>query len=358
MRLPYLNVDLNKVAENIKMMVDKAKAHQVEFRPHFKTHQSTKIGEMFRKHSVTGITVSSVYMADYFSKHGWQDITIAFPASLSSSNLYNEILKRSALTLLAVDADVVRAIDKQLLAPVSVYIEIDPGYGRSGVAYDDHNAIERLIAAMDESEHILFDGFYCHSGHSYKCASKDEVIALTDPILNKLNNLRTKFGGNVCFGDTPSCSLRNDFRGIDQISPGNFVFYDWMQHTIGACTPEQIAVTLNCEVVAKYPQRNEVLIHGGAVHFSKDFIINSSDERVFGVLTADCNHENPSIITSLSQEHGLVSCSPDTFESVKIGDVLEFYPIHSCLTANLMREYVSKKGEVIPQFGSGSPYQS
>ncbi len=357
MRLPYLSIDLNKIAGNIKKMVEKAKVHQLEFRPHFKTHQSNKIGEMFRRHGVTGITVSSIYMAEYFSKCGWQDITIAFPASVSSTNIYNSILKKSALKLLMVDVEVLKAINKKLLAPVSVYIEIDPGYGRSGIAYDGYHTIDRLIDSIEECEHILFEGFYCHAGHTYSCTSAEEIIALTDPILRKLNHLKNTYGGLVCFGDTPSCSVRNEFKGIDQISPGNFVFYDWMQYSIGTCKPEQIAVRMHCEVVAKYSQRNEILIHGGAVHFSKDCITSPQKVANYGVLVSESDNPSIAYIKSLSQEHGLVACSTIVFEQVKVGDVLEFYPIHSCLTANLMREYVTESGEVISQFSSGSPYQ-
>ena len=44
---------------NIARMAAKAKAANVVFRPHFKTHQSREIGEWFRASGVDKITVSS-----------------------------------------------------------------------------------------------------------------------------------------------------------------------------------------------------------------------------------------------------------------------------------------------------------
>ena len=48
---------------NIARMAAKAKAANVVFRPHFKTHQSREIGEWFRASGVDKITVSSLNMA-------------------------------------------------------------------------------------------------------------------------------------------------------------------------------------------------------------------------------------------------------------------------------------------------------
>ncbi len=43
-------------------MAEKARINDVVFRPHFKTHQSHKIGQWFRNEGVNAITVSSIKM--------------------------------------------------------------------------------------------------------------------------------------------------------------------------------------------------------------------------------------------------------------------------------------------------------
>jgi len=52
-------------------------------------------------------------------------------------------------------------------------------------------------------------------------------------------------------------------------------------------------------------------------------------------------------VKSLSQEHGTLSVSNAVFEKTQIGDIILVLPIHSCMTADLMREYLSLEGKKI-----------
>ena len=94
-------------------------AHQagVTFRPHFKTHQSAEIGEWFRAAGVTAITVSSVDMALYFARHGWNDITIAFPANLRQQRDLAELARQIHLGLLVESVETVQHLASMLDAP-------------------------------------------------------------------------------------------------------------------------------------------------------------------------------------------------------------------------------------------------
>ncbi len=58
-----------------------------------------------------------------------------------------------------------------------------------------------------------------------------------EDVLEQLAVLRSQYDFSaedfsICIGDTPCCSAADDFAAIDQISPGNFVFYDLMQSDI------------------------------------------------------------------------------------------------------------------------------
>jgi len=37
----------------------------------------------------------------------------------------------------------------------------------------------------------------------------------------------------------------------------------------------------------------------------------------------------------------------ELFERARIGDLMAFHPVHSCLTANLMKQYTTLEGKVI-----------
>jgi D-serine deaminase-like pyridoxal phosphate-dependent protein len=343
---PTLFVNEDIVRFNIRQMAEKAKACSVEFRPHFKTHQSHAIGHHFRDFGVKGITVSSLKMADYFIKDDWDDITIAFPVNVLAADYYDVLASKCDLKTLVISSDVVKRLDKGMSSTMGLYIEVDPDYGRSGVPVSQLDLISQLLATIEASDNFYPAGFYCHAGHTYKTRSKEGIEQIAIETLKKLKVLKQAFPDlPICFGDTPSCSVLNDFDPANQISPGNFVFYDWMQVQIGSCSPNEIAVYMECPIIEKFQDRNQVLIHGGAVHFSKDSV-KIGDALSFGEPMLKHLSEE-TYVASLSQEHGIVQCSPEVFSKLKVGEILKVFPIHSCLTADLMREYHTEDGKIL-----------
>lgn len=352
MNYPALILNKNKALRNIQKMVSKADKWNVELRPHFKTHQSKEIGNWFRDHGVEAITVSSMRMAEYFKSAGWTNITIAFPVNILQAKRINQIAENIDLRVLAIDVEVIKRLDTMLTNQLGIYIDLDPGYNRSGIPIQDVHVLQSLKESVQHASNLRFEGFYAHAGHSYKSRSKEEIRKLSEPIIANLSELKAVFNDPICFGDTPSCSVLENVSPVDQVSPGNFVFYDWTQVNIQSCTVDEISIAMFCPVVSKFPERNELLIHGGAVHFSKDQILNEHDIPYFGMV-AELNGKDwtkpldGNFLKSISQEHGIVTCTPSFFDSVSIGDIIPILPIHSCLTADLMAEYITLEGEVV-----------
>jgi D-serine deaminase-like pyridoxal phosphate-dependent protein len=113
---------------------------------------------------------------------------------------------------------------------------------------------------------------------------------------------------------------------------------------------------MRCPVVSKYPKQDRLLIHGGAVHFSKESL-EVKGSPVFGQLLthtegAWSTSPHTQFIHSISQEHGLLEKCGSWMDEVNPGDSLYFLPVHSCLTANLMREYLSTDGQLIKTLNS------
>lgn len=127
------------------------------------------------------------------------------------------------------------------------------------------------------------------------------------------------------------------------------MFYDLMQYHLGSCQVENIAVMMFCPVVARHIERNELVIYGGAVHFSKDRII-INDETWFGQLADYQNYSCTDLISdayirSLSQEHGIVKVNKDVFSTIKTGDLIGVIPVHSCLTVSSMGAFYNTSGK-------------
>ncbi|MFH5833903.1 alanine racemase [Halalkalibaculum sp. DA384] len=348
---PTLLIDPKKCKTNIRRMAEKAGNHGLAFKPHVKTHQSPVIGEWFREFGIDAITVSSVKMGHLFADHGWRDITVAFPVNIREIDSINTLAaKIDALSLLVANIESVQFLREHLTEPAQVYIEIDTGGERSGFRPGQTDSIARLIRFIKHSDLLTLKGFYSHPGHTYSARSKHEIKAIYADVVLQVQRLKNRFNNlTCCIGDTPGCTVADDFGEVDEISPGNFVFYDLMQAQAGACTIEDIAVALAAPVVATYPQRNECVIHGGAVHLSKE-TLEWDRQTIYGlpVLLEENNRWSQPVenafIKNLSQEHGILKCSPPLMKKLHVGDIIGVLPVHSCLTANLMKSYYSLEG--------------
>jgi len=346
---PTLILNKERALRNIERIASKARKSGVRFRPHFKTHQSAEIGEWFKEFNVKGITVSSLDMAIYFAKNGWNDITVAFPANIRELKKMNHLAEQIQLNLLVESKETVQYLAQNLKSAVNIWIKIDTGYRRTGIQWDHFEEIAQLTKQIEQASSLTFSGILTHSGHSYKAVLKQEIKEIYSDTVSKMKQVKERLISTgterieISIGDTPCCSIVEDFSEVDEIRPGNFVFYDVMQLAIGSCSEEDIAVAIACPVVAKHEDRHEIVIYGGAVHLSKDSIMENR-KRIFGKIALPTPTGWSSIlpdcyVCALSQEHGIVKATDDLFGKTKIGDLLMVLPIHSCLTVDLMQEY-------------------
>lgn len=354
---PTLLLDEEKCRKNIQAMAGKARRLGLLFRPHFKTHQSHEVGRWFRNYGVTAITVSSLRMGEYFADDGWRDITVAFPVNTRERKRLSALASRVRLNLVAENTESLQALDDLLQSPVGIFIKTDTGYHRTGLEPRQSDIIDRMLQHMERSSKLEFAGFLAHAGHSYR-GRRDKVVAeVHREALDVMQQLRNRYEGRypdmiVSLGDTPTCSTMNKFPGVDEIRPGNFVFYDLTQVFIGSCDPDHIAVGLACPVVALHPNRQEIVLYGGGVHLSKDRVEDPEGRTIFGYV-ADWTErgwrlpDNPAYLRSLSQEHGIIKATPRLMQRTRVGDLLCVLPVHSCMTADLMKEYLSLEGKPI-----------
>jgi D-serine deaminase-like pyridoxal phosphate-dependent protein len=360
---PALLLDKEKCIGNISFMAEKAKYHNLILRPHFKTHQSHTIGKWFRDFGTDKITVSSVSMAEYFAGDGWNDITIAFPFNINEIAASNQLAGKIKLQLTVCSAETLEFIDQNIRHQVGICIKTDTGYNRTGISWKDTGQIEKMLEIIINSRKLSFYGFIVHNGHTYKASDIEMIRSIHDESILALSTLRLKFGHIVpnmvlSTGDTPACSICENFKGIDEIRPGNYVFYDLTQFHLGSCKFPQIAVALAAPLVAKHYERLEIVIYGGAVHLSKEYLY-IGDNKIFGQvvdLTASgWSDPLPGIfVTGLSQEHGIIKCDEEFFGRIKVGDFLGIIPVHSCLTADLMKSFVTTQGETADHLSSSN----
>ncbi len=355
-------VDPQRCKANIRKITEKALTGGFELRPHFKTHQSHHIGSWFRDEGINKITVSSVGMASFFAMNDWEDITIAFSVNIRQIGAINDLTETVNLGLLVEDPDTVDFLGNHLTGQVGLWIKIDVGTHRTGIDPDDFSVIDHILDRIKNYPKLTFSGFLGHAGHTYQSHTSKEVERITENSLTSMSRLKkkcvTRFPElKVSLGDTPSVSMLDEFGDVDEFRPGNFVFYDLQQEEIGSCNLDEIGVAMACPVVAVHPERNQWIIYGGGIHFAKDFLSLKDGKKCFGRFVKHQHGtwnisdimSNPFLI-SLSQEHGVVQCTNQTFHLCKPGDLSVWLPVHSCMTADAMGGYLSTEGIKIDHY--------
>lgn len=351
---PSLIIDEKRVKNNILTMANKAKDLGLKFRPHFKTHQSATIGEWFRDAGVDRIAVASLHMAEYFAHHNWDDILLAFPVNLREIKHINILAAKINLGLVVESVETCDFLRKNLSHPVDIWIKIDTGYQRTGIAASETLVIEEILQVTEHSTKLIFKGILSHSGNTYNTQHAQQVEAIHANSMLLLRNIKEQWAVaypnlKISIGDTPSCSICSDFKGADEFRPGVFVFYDWMQHQLQACTAKQLALAIALPIVAKHKIRNEIVVQGGAVHLSKDSILDQSGQAFFGCAVSSESWEPlPEIyLKKLSQEHGIIHVPDSHWYNYQVGDLIFIMPIHACLTANLHHFFFTTTGQRI-----------
>jgi len=347
--LPQLITDTRKIKNNLERIFKNPLFANIEFRPHFKTHQSLETGRIFRQFGVEKITVSSLPMAEFFATDGWNDIMIAIPLNPAETKAYSKLAAKTDLHLLVDSEEVAKTALKNIKKPVTFHIKCDCGYGRAGIPAKHTAEFDKIAAIFKNQHEHFFGGLVSHFGNTYH-GTKEDIAGINKQGIKKLLKLQAYFETEhkllcpVSIGDTPSLSVYDAamLNGVEELRPGNFVYYDVMQNMAGHCEVSDIAVALETPVLSLYPERNEVLLHAGAVHLSKESCTMPDGKNGFGIAVRLSKKGIGEIIEGafvdrLSQEHGILRVQPDFFSEFKPGDTIGILPVHSCLMLDAMK---------------------
>ena len=355
LRTPCILLDLDRVRRNAARMTDVAIRNDVRLRPHIKTHKCIEVARLQTVGHDGAITVSTLAEARAFAANGFTDITYAVPIDRGKFDDAVELSQKGVkLNLLTDDADTVSALD-ETGERFDVFLKIDCGTHRVGVEpnTDDAIAIPRQVS---DSKNLNFAGILTHAGHSYNARSKEEILNVArherDVMVSLAGRLRS-VGievPTVSIGSTPTMITIDHLEGIDEIRPGNYIFFDGYQATLGSCSFEDTALTVLAAVIHKSKKR--LVVDAGAIALSKDRGPVGLDPGCgYGhVLDIDGNQTGMRV-TSLSQEHGEIESADGAIERFKVGDRVRILANHSCLTAAQHSHYnVVENNEIVDRW--------
>ncbi len=364
-KTPALLLDKNILKQNLIAMQQKVDRFGVALRPHIKTHKCIEIAKEQVKLGAKGITVSTFFEAAKFADAGFTDITWAFPIPYDYVDDALNLSERITFRVLIDSMEAFEILETQCLKrgkEIHVWLEIDCGQHRSGVNPNSKSAKE-LATILAESKYLIFDGILTHAGHSYSALTRDEIKNIAEQerlVMLEFVERMKKIGIEipaVSIGSTPTISVADNFDGVTEIRPGNYVFYDYTQVLLGNCRVEDCALTVLSSVISHKPEADYFMIDSGALSLSKDMgPVHLQNYSGFGVIIQDYKLKSIDTrlkIQSLTQEHGKVVT--DWIDSIKdkykVGEKLRIVENHSCLTAAMFDEYsVVSVNEVVEKW--------
>lgn len=359
------------VRDNTCRMQERAKQYNLQLRPHVKTHK-TREGVLMQTSDQKSaeerrIVVSTLAEAEFLFPIA-KEILYAVPI-FSFDKLHRVVQLMNKGCKMHIEMDCLEGLEfvKQYVresgfsAVFSIFVNLNCGGNREGC---DPNAVEsfELVRQIVEYEHTAFAGVYTHGGHSYGLTDEHERQKVAEMEAAALHNFAKCLIDEhnikspvVSIGSTPTCSLllswehlRSKYFLVNEIHPGNYLFYDYMMYQMDNCHESDIAVTVLTTIIGKNRDRKTLLVDAGALALSKDLGVKDAKtgEFTYGAVKGESNMK----LKSLTQEMGLIQCpNIQTLDKFKLGDKLEIYPNHSCLTAALFPEYqvVNKEGQII-----------
>lgn len=349
---PALLLDVDRAEVNLTGMAERAKRLGVTLRPHIKTHKCVEIAERQRELGAQGITVSTLYEARTFADHGFDDLTWAVPVAASRLPEARDLAERTRLGVrirlgLVVDSETALDALERTGFPYRVWLKVDCGYHRAGVDPGSPASVA-LARRLSTSAAVTFAGILTHSGHAYSARSQKKLAAVAEQERRVMVEFATRLREAgitvpaVSVGSTPAMSAVKRLDGVDEVRPGNYVFYDYSQCVRGCCTPADCALTVLASVVSSQPGAEHSVVDAGALALSKDLGVERARPRTMGEIFAEYDagrlHSDLRLI-SLSQEHGILR------GSLPVGSRVRILPNHSCLTAAHFDEYHVVRGD-------------
>jgi D-serine deaminase-like pyridoxal phosphate-dependent protein len=355
---PALLVDIDRVRRNAEDMRSRARQLGVKLRPHIKTHKSVEVAGIQLAGLPKAITVSTLAEARMFVARGFRDVTYAVPIEPGKFNLAATLAHDcDRLAVITDDRSVVDGLNRAARstgATLHVFLDVDCGYHRTGIDPRAADAID-IPRRIHESSHLRFAGTLTHAGHSYRCSAPEERLAVAreerDVMVELAQRLRDSGVAvpSVSIGSTPTMTAVDHLEGIDEIRPGNYIFFDAMQVRLGSCRAEQCALSVLAAVVHRDRERRQVVIDAGAIALSKDQGAVELDPatgygRVLDLEGADLGIA----VSSVAQEHGTCVVPADApLDQLPIGARVRVLANHSCLTAAQHSCYYVVSGEEV-----------
>ena len=331
---PVLLIDLDALDRNIGRMARVASKAAIALRPHAKTHKSVEVARRQIAAGAAGVCCAKLGEAEVLSAGGVDNILITSPVVGQPATERLIALARTARGLIAT-VDHPEVVDRLAVTaePLTLLVDIDPGFHRTGVA--DADAAVSLAGRIAAAPNLTFGGvqFYCGSQqHIELFAERREAIAERTAYLSTVLARLVEAGlpaALVTGGGTGSHAIDIELGVLNELQVGSYVFMD-----------RQYA---DCETARGPPFETALMVDARVISASHPFFVT-----VDAGLKAFATEAGPppilkgaaegSAFRFMGDEHGAV-VPPKGSAPPRLGEVVTFAAPHCDPTVNLYDAY-------------------
>ena len=355
---PALVVDLDAMHPNLTRMAEFARKHGMRWRAHAKMHKCAAIARLQVQAGASGVCVQKTAEAEAMAEGGVQQIYISnevvAPAKLARvAKLAHRLAAEGGQLAIAVDsaegiarlAQAMNEARRELgaMAVIDVYVEVDVGQGRCGVA-PGRSAVD-LVHEIRKHPALRFAGLQAYHGraqHLRTARERRDVIAVAAQDATFTRKLIEAEGVPVDLitgAGTGSmvCEAASGVYG--ELQAGSFLFMDadYAQNEPDPAQPRfEHALFVKTQVISS-SLRHAVCDAGHKAH-----AIDSGLPRVHSF-----DAERELEYANGGDEHGILRPAGASVRVPEIGRMLWLIPGHCDPTVNLHDHLIGVKGGLL-----------
>ena len=345
---PALMLDFPQLRKNQQRMVEATASASLQLRSHAKMHKCPEVALFQLNHGSSGICCAKVSEAHVMQRAGIEDILITSPVQNPSSLRHLVMLATSnpRLNVVVDDEAGVYRLNELLAdceASIGVFIDIDPGLGRTGIGADER-LLFLLDAIMTDCDRLRFKGLQVYAGH---CMHIVDYVKRKDrysramahgQAAKQLIEARGVSVPVVSGGGTGSFDLESGIGLLTELQAGSYAFMDIEYREIESEASSQfdcfgVALTLLVTAISQ-PSQRSITVDAGFKSLASDkmvpeFLDLNGVQYYWG-----------------GDEHGIVVLDNPS-RGIQLGDTLELVTPHCDPTVNLHDYYFVKEQDVI-----------
>ncbi len=249
LQTPALVIDLDILEGNLSRMQGYLNEKGIALRAHTKMHKCPIIACRQVEHGAVGVCAAKISEAEVMCASGIEDVLVTSPI-VSPEKIRRFVAACTGypgLKIVVDDLAAMRRLDRMAGAEgisIGVFIDLDPGMGRTGVAAGE--AALNLGLALGDCKHLSFCGLQMYAGNCMHVAGYQARKEKYSHIMRKGSETSAMFAAAgmappvFSGGGTGTYNIESELGVINELQAGSYAFMDMEYRDIGGVDTENL----------------------------------------------------------------------------------------------------------------------